>query len=93
MVNNTNNDKFKSKVAEWRGYVVRALEDIDREIKELKQAISDLDDKQDVNISRIYNKINNLGTSVTNLKVKIGGMSATIAIILSLFISYLCSIL
>ena len=88
-----NGDSYTYKVAEWRGYVVRALEDMDKEIKDIKKAINDLDDKQDKNVDKVYNRINKLDNSITNLKVKLGTMSAGIAVILSIAISYISSLI
>lgn len=88
-----NNSDYNYKVAEWRGYVVRALEDLDNEVKELKSAVNTLDDKTDKNVAGIYKKLDGVSETISNMRMKIGGMSATIAIIVSMVISYLSGVI
>lgn len=39
-MNNLNSNDFKFKITEWRGYVVRALEDIDKNTVETKERLN-----------------------------------------------------
>lgn len=43
MSNDSSNGDFKLKVSEWRGYVLRALEDIDSDIKTFDKKLNVLD--------------------------------------------------
>jgi len=61
------------KQAEWRGYTLKALEGINEELKEIKQTQKDLDIK-----------IGKLNTRMTNVQIKMAGVAATLAFIVSI---------
>lgn len=72
------NGNFKMKVAEWRGYVYKALEEFEKDHGEIKKNMKELSDdvaKQKVEtdliiyklrrkVDRIYVKVVALGTSI-----------------------------
>ena len=55
--------KWDMKIAEWRGYTLKALEDMNDEIRYLKKSCKDMDDK----LERIEEKLNkqSIGVGVT----------------------------
>jgi len=61
------------KQAEWRGYALRALEDMNKEIKEMKEQSR-----------RIEKKIDKVNAKLTNTQIKIAGLSGTISIIVTI---------
>ena len=66
-------DKWDLKQAEWRGYALRALEDMNKEIKEMKEQSR-----------RIEKKIDKVNAKLTNTQIKIAGLSGTISIIVTI---------
>jgi len=71
-------DDYDMKLSEWRGYVVRALEDLNKEMIDIKS-----------NQKCIEDKIDKLDTRLTNLQIKVAGISATVTIIVSLVMSFI----
>lgn len=66
-------DEYDLKLSEWRGYVVRALEDINREqVNTLKK------------IQCVELKIDAINDKITNLKVKVAGIGAGSGLVVSL---------
>jgi predicted RNase H-like nuclease (RuvC/YqgF family) len=63
------------KEAEWKGYTVRAMSDLNDEVERLEKCIKELDIKID--------KINE---SISNLRVKVAGISAVSALITSIVV-------
>lgn len=61
------------KLSEWRGYVLRALEDSNKELKDIKESIELCESKID--------KVNN---RLTGVQIKVGALGATVAIIVSI---------
>jgi len=78
MISYTNNGDFKMKTAEWRGYTVKALEDIDKETKEIK-----------CNIKTLDRKFDKLNESITLLRLKNAAIGGTVSLITALIISLL----
>ena len=76
--NYNGNGDFKMKTAEFRGYTLKALEDISNEIKECKDAIKE-------NTSRIE-KLNN---KISLMQGKIAGIGAVAGVVASLVLHYL----
>ena len=72
------NGDFKMKTAEFRGYTIRALEEINRELIECKNAIKE-------NTSRIE-KLNN---KISLMQGKIAGIGAVAGVVASLVLHYL----
>jgi len=66
-------DDWDMEMSKWRGYVVRALEDGNVELKEVKESINLLNEKID--------KLNN---RLTGIQIKVAGISATSGIIASI---------
>lgn len=62
-MNNINGNNFKFKITEWRGYVVRALEDIDKDIDEIKTKLDNLNKR----INYLQIKVATIGASVAVL--------------------------
>ena len=67
------NDQFKDKITEWRGYTLRALEDISRELAETKSEIKLCNEK-----------IDKLDSRLTGAQIKLATLSGTVALIVSL---------
>jgi hypothetical protein len=72
---NGNND-FKMKTAEWRGYTIKALEDIDREIKDIKREIKHLDKNIDL-----------LNEKITLMRIKVAGYGGAVGLVTALIVS------
>jgi len=70
-------DDYDMKLSEWRGYVVRALEDLNKEMIDIKD-----------NQKCIEDKIDKLDGRLTNLQIKVAGISAIVTIIVSLVMSF-----
>ncbi len=66
-------DDWDMEMSKWRGYVVRALEDSNTELKEIKEAIRCCDDK-----------IDKFNDRLTLLQVKMATISGTVAVIVTL---------
>jgi predicted nucleic acid-binding Zn-ribbon protein len=66
-------DDWDMEMSKWRGYVVRALEDGNTELKEIKSSIKCLEEKID--------KVN---SRVTNIEVKVAGIGAISGILASI---------
>lgn len=66
------------KEAEWRGYTLKALEDINRELIEIK------DDVKQVN-----KRIEKLNIRLTNVQIKMAGTAATLAFIVSIVMRFI----
>jgi hypothetical protein len=80
---------FKLKVSEWRGYVGRALEDINEETKDINNKIDTLR-KED--LKEVKDDIKEIQKQLTLLRVKvatIGAAAGTLTSILTLIISKL----
>ena len=78
---NSNGD-FKMKTAEWRGYTVKALEDIDKDIKTINKEIKNLD-----------NKIDLLHEKITLMRIKIATIGATSGLITALIVTIFAKII
>lgn len=82
-MNNDESNGFKYSMTEWRGYVVRALEDVDKSIK----IISDQQKEISIKIDELKDKFNN---EMTNTRIKVatlGGASGVITALITLLIS------
>ena len=71
-------DEWDMKMSEWRGYTLKALEDINDEMKILKKAC----DKMDKKLEKIDGKI-------TRQTIKVGITSGIMGLIAGLIISIL----
>ena len=65
------------KQAEWRGYTLKALEDMNDELKEIK-----------VNQKELDKKIEKLNARLTNVQIKVTAGASTLAIIVSIVMKY-----
>lgn len=72
--------QFKMKIAEWRGYVSRALEEISNNQKEMCSKIERLEGKFDARMDRTEE-------DVSDLKSTVSKMSGTISLIVSAIVS------
>lgn len=77
-----NNNDFKGTVREWRGYTVRALEDIDNELKDIKN-----NNRED--FERINRKIDKMNNRITNMQMKVAAIGGTVGIISALITTVL----
>lgn len=66
-------NEYDIKLAEWRGSTVRALTDMNDEIKCMHKDIKELD-----------NKIDRVNEQLTNLRIKVAGIGATSGFIVSI---------
>ena len=69
------------KVAEWRGWTLKALKDIDKSIRDLRETIRVMDSKIDKVNKRLDDKFNALDNKLMNMRLKvasIGGLSGLI---------------
>ena len=66
-------DKWDLKQAEWRGYALRALEDMNSEIKDLKKQFN-----------RVEEKIDKVNSRLTNTQVKLATLSGTVSLLVTL---------
>ena len=82
MNGNITNSDFKMKTAEFRGYTIKALEDIDKDTYEIKERCHELDKKLD-----------KLNDKMTNISIKVGIMSGTISFTIGLIISLVFNII
>ena len=73
MSQNDQYDEYDMKMSEWRGYVVRALEDTNKELKEIKDNLSNCEDK-----------IDHLNSRLTNIQVKVATIGGTSGVITSI---------
>lgn len=64
---------FNIKTAEWRGYTLKALEDLNDELSEIRKEI------QNTN-----KKIDTLNSRFLRLSVKVGAIGAVVAILVSI---------
>jgi len=70
-MNQTNGEKsFRDKMNEWRGYVLRALEDIDKDLKTLFKLHAELDKR----INNLYLKVAGIGAVVGILSSLVFGI-------------------
>ena len=70
-MNQTNGEKsFRDKMTEWRGYVLRALEDIDKDLKTLFKLHAELDKR----INNLYLKVAGIGAVVGILSSLVFGI-------------------
>lgn len=56
-----NEDNQKMKEAEWRGYMLKTVEDIDEELTTLRQKV----DRIDANVNSLYAKVAGIGAIVS----------------------------
>jgi len=96
MLQNGNGDKqFMLKMSEWRGYMVRALEDIDKDLKTIFNLIRENTKANNKNIKEVekanIEKIKKVEKSVTGLTkridtlyLKVAGVATMVGIIASL---------
>lgn len=86
MIEEKSFDDYDMELAKWRGYVVRALEDSNTELKEIKESIKQCEDK----ISETNEKIDKVNDKITSLKIKvaeIGAASGLLTSVVFLFLS------
>lgn len=80
------------KVSEWRGYVVRALEDIDKELISMNGKLESKAENSDISLLRneiggIKNDIKDLSNNMVNIKVRVAEIGAVSGIILTVITS------
>lgn len=76
-----NNDDFKMKTSEWRGYTLKALEDLDKNDIRIEGKIEKLNIKIDV-----------LQKQIMNNRVKLASISATVAFIVALITNFIVNV-
>ena len=75
------NGQFKDKTVEWRGYTLRALEDISKELNEVKEEL------KSCNI-----KLDGLNNKITGIQIKVAAIGGTSGIITSIVLFVLTRI-
>jgi len=80
MSNGNDELKFKMKVAEWRGYVGKALESIEQNQKDICERLTRLETKMD-------ERMDETEREVSDLKSKVSKLSGTISLIVSVAVS------
>jgi len=68
-------DEWRLKQMEWRGYTVKALEDMNNELKEIKHELKDTN-----------KKIDRLNNALGRVQIKVAGIGATVAILVSIIL-------
>lgn len=76
--NGNGNTEFKMKTAEFRGYTLKALEDISKEIFDLK-----------CDIKETNKRIEDLVSKLSLLQTKVAGIGAVAGLIVSIVVHYL----
>jgi len=71
-------DKWDLKQAEWRGYALRALEDMNGEIRDMKKQFT-----------RVEKKIDKVNSRLTNTQIKLATLSGVVSLIITLSVSIL----
>jgi len=79
---NNDFDKWDMKVAEWRGYTLRALEDLNGDVQHLKKSCDNME-----------KKLENIENKLTNQTIKIGITSGIIGLFAGLIVSVMVNIL
>lgn len=74
-------EQFKDKTTEWRGYTLRALEDINRELGEVK-----------TELKACNTKIDELNNRLTGVQIKMAGISATVSIMVSIVLWFITKV-
>ena len=68
-------NEYDLKLSEWRGYVVRALEDINKELQEIKCDQKFIDEK-----------IDGVNSKLTGMQLKVAAIGGTTGLIVSLLL-------
>jgi len=69
-------DKWDLKQAEWRGYALRALEDMNSEMRDIKK-----------DICRVEEKLDKVNQRLTNTQVKLATLSGIVSLIMTIVVS------
>ena len=86
MNNNNNSNNFKMKTAEFRGYTIKALEDLDENDKRIEKKVDKLSDE----IKDYCKKVDDVNRRINNLYYKVisvGSLAGTIVSIVGFVIS------
>jgi len=87
-MNENKNNKWW-KLAEWRGYVLRALEDIGKDLTEIKDNASKREIKMDDKLTKVEMKVDEVNKRLNMFEIKLAGLAASVAFITYLVIHYL----
>lgn len=68
--NNSRNNKWKFRMTEWRGYVVRTLEDLTGEIRELKNTCDILNTHVNDEVHRMDKRLRKLEVNTVETKTE-----------------------
>ena len=71
-------DDWDLKQAEWRGYTLRALEDMNNEMRQVKEHCKRMDKKLDA-----------LNSRLTNTQIKLATLAGTVSILVTLITTVL----
>jgi len=70
-------DEWRMKQMEWRGYTLKALEDMNDELKEIKTQLKETNAK-----------IDRIGNNLQKIQIKVAGIGATVAILVSFILHF-----
>jgi hypothetical protein len=84
--------QFKDKTTEWRGYTLRALEDINKELNEIKEELKSSNIKMDELNTRLAVAQDKLNNRITTIKVQVAAIGGTAGIISSVLLFLLTKI-
>lgn len=85
------NEDFKMKIAEWRGYVLRALEDIDKELVEQSNTLSTFKEEVNGRFDKVDAKIEQVDDKVNDLFIKVAALGGTAGVITGLITNVILS--
>jgi predicted nucleic acid-binding Zn-ribbon protein len=84
--------QFKDKTTEWRGYTLRALEDINKELAEIKEELKLSNSKMEELNVRLAAAQDKLNSRITAIKVQVAAIGGTAGIISSVLLYLLTKI-
>lgn len=77
-MNGTSDGSFRDKMNEWRGYVLRALEDIDSDLKTLFRFYEQCDKENKEGIENVQEQVDNIDKRVNKLYLKVAGVAVVV---------------
>jgi hypothetical protein len=77
-------ESWDMKQAEWRGYVVRALEDINKDMIDLKTSIKESDTRLEKRIDALNARCDCLDKKINSVQIKMAGIASLSAVLITL---------
>ena len=85
----TDNNNWKFKMTEWRGYITGRLESINSDIKDIKNSVDTLCRQHSEESRRIGDKIDKINLRISKTDIKVAAIGATV----SLIVAIICQLL